>query len=110
VDFPDQPGASDETFIMIEPPHTLGGEAADRPEAIRRLIGKYDPAARDARNRALGRAGEEFVLGFGPGSASPISANGLSRPTSRPARLFACWMNGHRPFQACLSIILDVSM
>jgi hypothetical protein len=28
------------------------------------LIGKFDPAARDASNKALGRAGEEFVVGF----------------------------------------------
>lgn len=53
-----------ETAIMVEPPTNLGGSEADRPEALRRLIGKFDPAARDARNRALGRAGEEFVLGF----------------------------------------------
>jgi Domain of unknown function (DUF3883) len=35
-----------------------------RPAAIRRLVGKFDPAARDARNRDLGRAGEEFVVAF----------------------------------------------
>jgi len=28
----------------------------------KRLIGKYDPAQRDARNRALGKRGEEFIL------------------------------------------------
>jgi hypothetical protein len=32
----------------------------------------------------------------------------MSQPTLRPDRLFACWMNGHRPFQAWLSIIPDV--
>jgi hypothetical protein len=32
--------------------------------AGRLLVGKFDPAARDERNRALGRAGEEFVVGF----------------------------------------------
>jgi hypothetical protein len=32
------------------------------PAAIRRLVGKFDPAARDALNRNLGRAGEEFVV------------------------------------------------
>jgi hypothetical protein len=37
-------------------------------------------------------------------AASPISPNGMSRP----AHWFACWMNGHRPFRACLSIIPDV--
>lgn len=29
-----------------------------------RLLSKFDPAARDARNRTLGRAGEELVLGL----------------------------------------------
>jgi hypothetical protein len=32
------------------------------PAALRRLIAKYDPVERDRRNRALARAGEEFVL------------------------------------------------
>lgn len=32
------------------------------PERLTRLIRKFDPAERDARNRSLGRAGEEFVL------------------------------------------------
>jgi hypothetical protein len=31
---------------------------------MRHLVRKFDPAARDARNRDLGRAGEEFVVGF----------------------------------------------
>lgn len=31
-------------------------------KAVERLIRKFDPAERDARNRALGRRGEEFVL------------------------------------------------
>jgi len=29
---------------------------------LRRLIAKFDPVERDLRNRALGRAGEEFVV------------------------------------------------
>src|SRR5690606_34957675 len=32
------------------------------PDAVRRLIRKFDPAARDARNRALGKRGEELVF------------------------------------------------
>lgn len=32
------------------------------PAPLRRLIAKYDPVERDRRNRALGRAGEEFVV------------------------------------------------
>jgi len=32
------------------------------PASLRRLIRKFDPVERDRRNRALGRAGEEFVI------------------------------------------------
>ncbi|WP_309249067.1 MULTISPECIES: DUF3883 domain-containing protein [Bradyrhizobium] len=42
----------------------LNSDPESPPAAIRRLVGKFDPAARDARNRGLGRAGEEFVVGF----------------------------------------------
>jgi hypothetical protein len=61
------PGAfaiPDEAAILVDAPALLNSDPADRPAAIRRLVGKFDPAARDARNRALGKAGEEFVVGF----------------------------------------------
>jgi hypothetical protein len=54
----------DENEILVAPPPLLNSDPESRPAAIRRLVGKFDPAARDARNRALGRAGEEFVVGF----------------------------------------------
>jgi hypothetical protein len=50
--------------ILVAPPPLLNSDLESRPAAIRRLVGKFDPAARDERNRALGRAGEEFVVGF----------------------------------------------
>jgi hypothetical protein len=50
--------------ILVAPPAFLNSDPEQRPAAIRRLVGKFDPAARDARNRDLGRAGEEFVLAF----------------------------------------------
>jgi hypothetical protein len=34
----------------------------DRPLQLERLLKKFDPVERDFRNRALGKAGEEFVL------------------------------------------------
>ncbi|WP_374275890.1 DUF3883 domain-containing protein [Brevundimonas sp.] len=37
------------------------GEAQPRPEGLKRLVRKFDPAARDARNRALGRVGEQTI-------------------------------------------------
>jgi hypothetical protein len=52
-----------ESNILVAPP-LLNSDPESRPAGIRRLIGKFDPAARDERNRALGKAGEEFVVGF----------------------------------------------
>ena len=46
---------------FVDPPAVLAKEAKT-PEPILRLTRKFDPVARDARNRALGRKGEEFVL------------------------------------------------
>jgi hypothetical protein len=54
----------DENEILVAPPAFLNSDPESRPAAIRRLVGKFDPAAGDARNRDLGRAGEEFVVGF----------------------------------------------
>lgn len=34
------------------------------PEALKRMVRKFDPAARDARNRVLGKRGEESVLAY----------------------------------------------
>lgn len=50
--------------IFFEPPPSLtpkeGG--SDASPALRRLVGKFDPATRDAQNRDLGRRGEERIL------------------------------------------------
>lgn len=54
----------DEDDVLVSPPASMNRDPEQRPAAIRRLIGKFDPAERDARNRDLGRAGEEFVVGF----------------------------------------------
>jgi hypothetical protein len=56
--------ASDDAAVLVAAPALADSPSQARPVAIRRLVGKFDPAARDARNRALGRAGEEFVVGF----------------------------------------------
>jgi hypothetical protein len=48
--------------LFIEAPPTLERGAAAEPPQLRRLIRKFDPAARDERNRALGKAGEEKVF------------------------------------------------
>ncbi len=46
---------------FVEPPNILAKKERT-PDPIRRLARKFDPVARDAHNRALGRKGEKFVL------------------------------------------------
>jgi hypothetical protein len=54
---PAQPGQ-----ILVTPPTLQIDE--ETPVGLQRLVRKYDPVARDYRNRALGKAGEEFVVAF----------------------------------------------
>jgi len=48
-------------LLPVTAPPPLG-PARTRPEGLQRLVRKFDPAARDARNRVLGRLGEQHVL------------------------------------------------
>ena len=49
------------TEIFVAPPPLVS--VPERiPEGLKRLVRKFDPVARDQRNRSLGRAGEEFVV------------------------------------------------
>ncbi len=50
-----------QTLTLTEAPPP-GPPRAPRPEGLARLVRKYDPAARDHRNRALGLLGEEQVF------------------------------------------------
>ncbi|EIG62884.1 DUF3883 domain-containing protein [Bradyrhizobium sp. WSM1253] len=50
--------------VLVPPPAFLNSDPQDRQPALRRLVGKYDPAARDELNRFLGHAGEEMVFRF----------------------------------------------
>jgi hypothetical protein len=52
-----------EDGILIPPP-PLSDRDKTLTQAVRRLVGKFDPAERDARNRELGKAGERFVVAF----------------------------------------------
>jgi len=54
------PVSSDQVFVEV--PTVVEMKKPTNP-ALRRLVRKYDPAVRDERNRKLGRAGEEFVVG-----------------------------------------------
>jgi hypothetical protein len=48
--------------LFIEAPPILERVSTAEPPQLRRLVQKFDPAARDERNRVLGKAGEERVF------------------------------------------------
>jgi hypothetical protein len=50
----------EEASVFIEPP-ALSLEK-ERPWQLERLVKKFDPVERDFRNRALGKAGEAYVI------------------------------------------------
>lgn len=54
-------GLSENDQLFMGPP-PVANDDEPIPELLKRLVRKFDPAARDAKNRALGRAGEERVL------------------------------------------------
>jgi hypothetical protein len=49
------------SVAFVDPP-TRTLTAAAIPERLKRLVRKFDPVERDHRNRALGKAGEAFVM------------------------------------------------
>lgn len=53
-------GFVDPGALFFEPPPPSLSDAV--PPALERIVRKFDPALRDARNRALGRDGEERIL------------------------------------------------
>lgn len=57
------PGLAEGTHLFLEPPPALTAPSPD-PQSLARLVRKFDPAARDARNRQLGRAGEQKIFEF----------------------------------------------
>jgi Protein NO VEIN, C-terminal len=57
------PPPAHEPAILVAPPPFADPDETLTP-AVRRLVGKFDPAERDARNRDLGKAGEKFVVDF----------------------------------------------
>lgn len=58
-----RPLALNEDTIFVAPPPPVNLDKL-LPPAIRQLVGKFDPAERDSRNRELGKAGERFVVEF----------------------------------------------
>jgi hypothetical protein len=57
-----EPRVAEAQTLWLGPPPTPSPKATDETEGLRRLVRKFDPAARDARNRKLGRLGEELVF------------------------------------------------
>jgi len=55
-------GFGERADLFVEAPPQLSKSELDVPAPLKRLVKKFDPAARDARNRSLGRNGEELVL------------------------------------------------
>lgn len=55
-------GFAESSSIFFGPPPLLTPRNNALPDTVRRLVRKFDPAARDARNRQLGRLGEEAIL------------------------------------------------
>jgi hypothetical protein len=53
--------AADEGHVFIAPPPAIS-VIEDQPPLLRNLVRKFDPVERDFRNRALGTAGEQFVM------------------------------------------------
>ncbi|TNE60472.1 MAG: DUF3883 domain-containing protein [Alphaproteobacteria bacterium] len=59
------PKVHDGASLFIGAAPTLSNQPTpENIEQMRRIARKFDPAGRDARNRALGRAGEELVLEY----------------------------------------------
>lgn len=52
------PGVAEDDVLFCEAPPQITLNQRD-PESLARLVKKFDPAARDAQNRALGKRGEE---------------------------------------------------
>lgn len=55
--------SGDQDSILVPQPSPVERDHTLTP-VLRRLVGKFDPAERDARNRDLGKAGEKFVVEF----------------------------------------------
>ncbi|MGY8707169.1 DUF3883 domain-containing protein [Bradyrhizobium sp. 18BD] len=58
-----RPLTLNDDLVFVAPPFAPDFDKALTP-AVRRLVGKFDPAERDAQNRSLGKAGEKFVVEF----------------------------------------------
>lgn len=67
---------SDEIFVA--PPRLVAADARI-PERLRNLVRKFDPVERDHRNRALGKAGEQFVVDLERSRLTGAASSDLAR-------------------------------
>lgn len=66
------------TEIFVAPPPLVS--VPERiPEGLKRLVRKFDPVARDHRNRSLGNAGEEFVYNLERRRLAAVGRSDLSQ-------------------------------
>ncbi len=68
---------ADGMAVFVDPP--VLASKVERPITLDRLVRKFDPVERDLRNRALGRAGEEFVLAVERARLAQIARHDLAR-------------------------------
>jgi hypothetical protein len=64
---------------LFVPPPVLAQRSELIPEGLRHLVRKFDPVERDHRNRALGKAGEAFVLELERRQLSEVNRSDLAR-------------------------------
>jgi len=62
IDLPHVLSVQESPSLFIDPPPMLGAAHPTGKADINRLIRKFDPASRDARNRELGLRGEEYAF------------------------------------------------
>ena len=53
---------AEESALLFDPPPVLRADNSVESHALKRLVRKFDPAERDARNRVLGKHGEERMV------------------------------------------------
>jgi hypothetical protein len=59
-----EPVVNSPSSLWIGPPPTIGSDDIKTTSALDRLVRKFDPAERDARNRDLGKSGEERIFHY----------------------------------------------
>ena len=64
---------------VFVPPPAPSEPGEQLPDSLRRLITKFNPVERDLRNRALGRAGEKFVVELERRQLAGLGRQDLSR-------------------------------